>query len=172
MSQATTKALTLSTFGTDLSKQSVYDSLLRTLSKDTYDLVNAISYFLSGKSMKETSVHRMLTGSSFIHDSVTQEHFKSGVGLKEMPQHTESILHSVLGSNLYPSLGLRLSGILESSIQIKSTIPNPFASISRFIINSDTAQAQGYPRKGLKSVLNAVLFSLPETVELHRLSVR
>ena len=51
LSQAATKALTLSTFGTDLSKQSVYDSLPRTLSKDTYDFVNAISYFLSGKSM-------------------------------------------------------------------------------------------------------------------------
>jgi len=166
LSQAATKALTLSTFGIDLSKQSVYDSLPRTLSKDTYDLVNAISYFLSGKSMKETSVHRMLTGSSFIRDSVTQEHFESIVGPKEMPQHTESILQSILRSNLHTSLGLRLSGILGSSIQIKSTVPISLASISRFAANSDTAQAQGYPRKGLKSVLNAVLYSLPETVEM------
>ncbi|MCG7847897.1 MAG: NAD(P)/FAD-dependent oxidoreductase [ANME-2 cluster archaeon] len=166
LSQAATKALTLSIFGIDLSKQSVYDSLPRTLSKDTYELVNAISYFLSGKSMKETSIHRMLTGSSFIRDSVTQEHFESVVGPKEMPQHTESILQSVLRSNLHTSLGLKLSGILESSFQIKSTIPNPLASIGRFAVNSDTAQAQGYPRKGLKSLLNAVLYSLPETVEM------
>ncbi len=166
LSQAATKGLTLSIFGIDLSKQSVYDSLPRTLSKDTNDLVNAISYFLTGKSMKETSVHRMLTGSSFIRDSVTQEQFESMVGLKELPQHTESILQSVLHSNLHTSLGLKISGILESSIQIKSTIPNPLTSISRFAVNSATAQAQGYPRKGLKSVLNAVLYSLPDSVEI------
>lgn len=100
--------------------------------------------------MKGTSVHRMLTGSSFIHDNVTQELFESIVGPKEMPQHTESILQSILCNNHHTSLGLRLSGILGSSIQIKSTVPNPLASISRFAVNCDTAQAQGYPRKGLK----------------------
>ncbi|MBW6517630.1 MAG: NAD(P)/FAD-dependent oxidoreductase [ANME-2 cluster archaeon] len=166
LSQAATKGLTLSIFGIDLSKQSVYDSLPYTMSKDTNDLVDAISYFLTGKSMKETSVHRFLTGSSFIRDSVTQEQFESMVGPKEMPQHTESILQSVLRSNLHTSLGLKLSGILESSFQIKSTIPNPLTSISRFAVNSATAHAQGYPRKGLKSVLNAVLHSLPKTVDM------
>ncbi|MGP8337089.1 MAG: FAD-dependent oxidoreductase, partial [Methanosarcinaceae archaeon] len=158
--------LTLSTFGMDLSNQSVYDSLPQNLSKDTYDFVNAISYFLSGKSMKETSVHRMLTGSSFIRDSITQDQFESIVGQGETPQHTESILKSILHSNLRTSLGLKLTGILESSILVKSTVPNPLASISRFATSSNTAQAQGYPRKGLKAVLNAVLYSLPETVEI------
>ncbi len=166
LSQAITKALTLSTFGMDLSKQSVYDSLPHTLSNDTCDFVNAISYFLSGKSMKETSVHRMLTGSSFVRDSITQEQFESIVGSRETPQHTESILQSILRSNHRTSLGLKLSGILESSILIKNTVPNPLASISRFAISSNTAHAQGYPRKGLKAVLNAVLYSLPETVEI------
>ncbi len=165
LSQGITKALTLSTFGVDLSKQSVYDSLPHNLSKDTYDFVNAISFFLSGKSMKDTSVHRMLTGSSFIRDSVTQEQFETIVGPRNTPQYTESILQSILHSNIRTSLGLKLSGILEASIPIKSTVPNPLASISRFVINSNNAQAQGYPRKGLKAVLNAVLYSLPETVE-------
>jgi len=166
LSQATTKALTLSIFGTDLSKQSVYDSLPRTLSKDTYDFVNAISYFLSGKSMKETSVHRMVTGSSFIRDSVTQEQFKGIVGPKEMPQHTESILQSILRSNFHTSLGPRLTEVLDSSISIKNNIPQSLALFSRFVINTETATAQGYPRKGLKSLLNAVLYSLPKTVEI------
>ena len=164
LSQAITKALTLSTFGVNLSKQSAYDSLPNNLSKDTYDFVNAISYFLSGKSMKETSVHRMLTGSSFVRDSVTQEQFESIVGPKETPQHTESILRSILRSNLRISLGSKLVGVLENPI--KSTVPNPLVSISRFAISSDTAQAQGYPRKGLKAVLNSVLQSLPDTVEI------
>ena len=164
LSQAITKALTLSTFGVNLSKQSAYDSLPDNLSKDTYDFVDAISYFLSGKSMEETSVHRMLTGSSFVRDSVTQEQFEIIVGSKETPQHTESILRSILHYNLHTSLGLKLAGVLENPI--KSTVSNPLMSISRFAISSHTAHAQGYPRKGLKSILNSVLHSLPDTVEI------
>jgi phytoene dehydrogenase-like protein len=165
LSQAITKALTLSTFGVDLSKQSAYDALPKNLSKDTYDFVNTISHFLSGKSMKETSVHRMLTGSSFVRDSVTQEQFESIVGPKETPQHTESILQSILRSNFHTSLGTRLTEVLDSS-SIKSSIPHAFASISRFAINCNNAKSQGYPRKGLKAVLNSVLHSLPDTVEI------
>ncbi|MBW6470213.1 MAG: NAD(P)/FAD-dependent oxidoreductase [Methanosarcinaceae archaeon] len=164
LSQAITKALTLSTFGVNLSKQSAYDALPNNLSKDTYDFVDAISYFLSGKSMKETSVHRMLTGSSFVRDSVTQEQFESIVGPKEKPQHAESILKSILRSNLRTSLGSKLVGVLENPI--KSTVSNPLMSISRFAISTETAKSQGYPRKGLKSVLNSVLHSLPDTVEI------
>jgi len=164
LSQAITKALTLSTFGVNLSKQSAYDSLPNNLSNDTYDFVDAISHFLSGKSMKETSVHRMLTGSSFVRDSVTQEQFESIVGSKETPQHTESILRSILRSNLHTSLGSKLVEVFENPI--KSTVPNPLVSISRFAISNHTAKAQGYPRKGLKAVLNSVLQSLPDTVEI------
>ncbi|HJH28932.1 MAG TPA: NAD(P)/FAD-dependent oxidoreductase [Methanosarcinaceae archaeon] len=165
LSQAITKALTLSTFGVDLSKQSAYDSLPKNLSKDTYDFVNAISHFLSGKSMKETSVHRMLTGSSFVRDSITQEQFESIVGSKDTPQHTESILQSILRYNLHTSLRSKLMGVLENPI--KSTVPHPFVSIGRFAVSNQTAKAQGYPRKGLKAVLNSVLYSLPDTVEIH-----
>ena len=85
IAQALTKELTLSTFGFDLSKQSVYDALPKNLSQDTYDFVDSISHFLSGRSMKETSVHRILTGSSFVRDSVTQEQFESIVGKYEKP---------------------------------------------------------------------------------------
>ncbi|HIE32063.1 MAG TPA: NAD(P)/FAD-dependent oxidoreductase [Methanosarcinales archaeon] len=73
LSQALTKALTLSTFGIDTSKTSVYSCLPRNLSKKTYDFVDTIAYFLSGKSMKETSVYRVLYGSSFLRDSVMYE---------------------------------------------------------------------------------------------------
>jgi phytoene dehydrogenase-like protein len=45
LSQAITKALTLSTFGVDISGQSVYDYMPRNLSKDTCDFVAS---FLAG----------------------------------------------------------------------------------------------------------------------------
>jgi len=165
LSQAITKALTLSTFGIDLSRQSVYDSLPRTLSKDTYDFVNAISYFLSGKSMKETSAHRILTGSSFVRDSITQEQFEIIIGKSEKPQQADSILQSILPSNLHASLQTRLNSSFTSSIPLKKHITGPFTSIGRLATNR-ASSSQGYPRRGLKSVLNAVLYSLPKTVEI------
>ena len=80
LSQTLTKAFTLSSFGIDLSDQSVYDFLPKNLSKDTYDFVDTISVFLSGKSMKETSAQRVLSGSSFVRDSITQEQFDAMIG--------------------------------------------------------------------------------------------
>ena len=162
LTTAITKAITLSTFGTDLSKQSVYDSLPRTLSKDTYDFVNTISYFLSGKSMKETSAHRVLTGSDFIKDSVTQEQFEAMVAKIEKPPQTESILQSILPYNLHAPLKARLDSSFVSAIPLKNLYA-PLTYVGRLAATKG-ADLQGYPRKGLKSVLNAVLYSLPKTV--------
>jgi phytoene dehydrogenase-like protein len=159
-----TKVLTLSTFGIDLSKQSVYETLPRTLSKDAYDFVDTISYFLSGKSMKEMSIHRILTGSSFIRDSVTQEQFENIVGKNEKLQQTESILQSILPSNLHASLQARLNSSFASSNPLKN-VSSPLTSIGRLASNG-VGYSQGYPRKGLKSVLDAVLYSLPTTAEI------
>jgi phytoene dehydrogenase-like protein len=130
LTPAITKVLTLSTFGVDLSKQSVYESLPRTLSKDACDFVDTISYFLSGKSMKEMSIHRILTGSSFIRDSVTQEQFENLVGKNEKPQQTESILRSILPSNLHASLQARLNSSFASSNPLKN-VSSPLTSIGR-----------------------------------------
>lgn len=162
LTTAITKAITLSTFGTDLSKQSVYDSLPRTLSKDTYDFVNTISYFLSGKSMKETSAHRVLTGSDFIKDSVTQEQFEAMIAEIEKPQQTESILQSILPYNLHAPLKARLDSSFVSSIPLKN-LYSPLTYIGSLAARRGS-NLQGYPRKGLKSVLNAILYSLPKTV--------
>src|SRR3972149_3930496 len=76
LSQSLTKAITQMTFGMLDAEQPVFDFLPKGLSKDTYDFVDAIAYFLSGKSMKETSVHRVLYGSSFIRDSVSEDIFE------------------------------------------------------------------------------------------------
>jgi phytoene dehydrogenase-like protein len=158
LSQTLTKAFTLSSFGIDLSKQSVYDFLPKNLSKDTYDFVDTISAFLSGKSMKETSAERVLSGSSFVRDSITQEQFDAMIGKIEPKkrQSTESILASVLPYHLHASLQARMTRVTQ-----------PFTSLERLATN-DVNYSQGYPRKGLKALLNAILYSLPETVEIKK----
>jgi len=156
LSQALTKALTLSSFGVDLSDQSVYEFLPKNLCKDTYDFVDTISGFLSGKSMIETSAQRILSGSSFVRDSITQEQFDAMIGKIEPKkrQSTESILSSILPYHLHASLQARMDRAAR-----------PFTSLERLATNK-VNYSQGYPRKGLKALRNAILYSLPETVEI------
>jgi len=156
LSQTLTKAFTLSSFGIDLSDRAVYDFLPKNLSKDTYDFVDTMSISLSGKSMKETSAQRILYGSNFVRDSITQEQFDAMIGKLESKksQSTESILASILPYHLHASLHARMTRVTQ-----------PFASLERLATN-DVNDSQGYPRKGLKSLLNAILYSLPETVEI------
>lgn len=158
LSQAITKALTLSSFGIDLSNQSVYEFLPKNLSKDTYDFVNTISGFLSGRSMKETSAQRILAGSSFVRDSITQDQFDAMIGKIEPKkrQSTESILASIRPSHLQASLQARMNRVTQ-----------PFTSLERLATNN-VQYSQGYPRKGLKTLLNSILYSLPEGVEIKK----
>jgi phytoene dehydrogenase-like protein len=158
LSQALTKAFTLCSFGIDLSNQSVYDFMPKNLSKDTYDFVDTISKFLSGKSIRETSAQRVLWGSSFLRDSITQEQFDVMIGRTDLKktQSTESILASVLPYHLHASLQSRMT-----------KVAHPFTSLERLATN-DVNSSQGYPRKGLKSLLNAIIYSLPETVEVKK----
>ncbi|WP_406656320.1 NAD(P)/FAD-dependent oxidoreductase [Methanolobus sp. ZRKC2] len=154
VTQAITKALTLCTFGIDLSKQSVYDSMPGKLSKETYDFMDAISHFLSGKDMRQTSAQRILAGSSFVRDSVPQEQLESIMNNEEKPQ-TDSVLKSILPTNLHTSMQTRMD---------KVSIPM-MSSLGRLATNQ-VSYSQGYPRKGLKALLNALLFSLPRSVEI------
>ncbi|MDR7664630.1 NAD(P)/FAD-dependent oxidoreductase [Methanosarcina sp. Z-7115] len=158
LSQTLTKAFTLSSFGIDLSDQSVYDFLPKNLSKDTYDFVDTMSISLSGKSMKETSAQRVLSGSSFVRDSITQEQFDSMIGKLESKKRpsAESILASILPYHLHASLQARMTRVTQ-----------PFTSLERLATN-DVNHSQGYPRKGLKALLNATLRSLPESVEIKK----
>ncbi len=154
LSQTLTKAFTLSSFGIDLSNQSVYNFMPKNLSKDTYDFVDTISVFLSGKSMKETSADRVLSGSSFVRDSITQEQFDAMIGKLEPKkrQSAESVLASILPYHLHASLQARMTKVTQ-----------PFTSLERLATN-DVNYSQGYPRKGLKALLNAILSSLPERI--------
>ncbi len=141
LSQSLTKALTLMTFGMVDAKQSVYDFMPKGLSRDSYDFVNAIAYFLSGKSMKETSVNRVLYGSSFVRDSVSEDIFDG-------PQPVNQSYASLITE--------RLS---------KYQFAGHLSTLSRLATNK-VAHAQAYPRGGLKSFLNSVLYSMPGTVNI------
>jgi phytoene dehydrogenase-like protein len=142
LSQALTKALTMNAFGMLDGNQSVYDFLPKGLSKDTLDFVDAIAPFLSGRSMKETSVNRVLYGSSFVRDSVSEDIFKDEV---------------VPNGNSYTSA---LTGML-SKYQLTSRL----TTLGRLATNR-VAYAQAYPRGGLKSLLNSVLYSMPANVSI------
>jgi phytoene dehydrogenase-like protein len=153
LTQAITKALTLSTFGTDLSRESVYEFMPTNLTADTYDFIDTICHFLSGKDMKQTSAQRILAGSSFVRDSVPEEQ------LENILKHNEKMIpepvpKSILPPNLHVSLQAKMN-----------KVSNPFTSLGRLATNK-VNYSQGYPRKGLKAILNAVLFSLPNTVEI------
>lgn len=153
LTQAITKALTLSTFGTDLSKQSVYEFLPHNLSQDTYDFMDTICHFLSGKDMKQTSAQRILAGSSFVRDSVPEEQMETIMKSNEKIT-PDAVPRTILPPNLHASLHTRIN-----------KVSNPFTSFGRLATNKVT-YSQGYPRKGLKSILNALLFSLPKSVEI------
>ncbi|WP_321420218.1 NAD(P)/FAD-dependent oxidoreductase [uncultured Methanomethylovorans sp.] len=154
LSQAVTKALTYTTFGMDLSKQSVYEFLPKNLSKDTYDFADTISYFLSGKDMKHTSAKRVLEGSAFVRDSVTPEQLEEILKTDEKNGHEEKVLQNLIPLNLHTSLQTRLN-----------RVSSPLTTLGRLATNK-VNYSQGYPRKGLKSLLNAILYSLPKTVEI------
>jgi phytoene dehydrogenase-like protein len=154
LSQAVTKALTYTTFGMDLSKQSVYEFLPKNLSKDTYDFADTISYFLSGKDMKHTSAKRVLEGSAFVRDSVTPEQLEEILKTDEKNGHEEKVLQNLIPLNLHTSLQPRLN-----------KVSSPLTTLGRLATNK-VSYSQGYPRKGQKALLIAILNSLPKTVEI------
>jgi len=126
ISQAITKALTLTSFGVDTSAQSVYDFLPRNLSTQSIEFTDAICYFLTGRSMRETSVHRVLAGSNFVDDEIK-----------------EDTNHSTLTEQLTGRI-TRLSRLATNRV----------------------SKSQAYVRGGLKSFLNAVIYSMPKNVEI------
>ncbi|MRG77957.1 MAG: FAD-dependent oxidoreductase [ANME-2 cluster archaeon] len=140
LSQSITKAFTQSTLGSDLSNQSVYDYLPGGLSEDSLDFINAMCYSLSGKSMYETSVHRVLAGSGYMRDSVPEKFLEN-----------EDIAKSYMA-------------LLANHLTV-SQLKGHLSILSR-LGNNDIGYSQAYPRKGLKAFLNAVLFSMNDSVQI------
>ncbi|MCL7416103.1 MAG: NAD(P)/FAD-dependent oxidoreductase [ANME-2 cluster archaeon] len=140
LSQTITKAITHSTLGTELTHQSMYDFLPNGLSQDAMDFIDAICYSLSGRPMKETSVHRMLTGSSLMRDSVPENFW----GDEEIVRTYRALLINHLNG-----------GQIREHLSV----------LSRLAVNN-IGYSQAYPRKGLKSFLNAVLYSMSDSVEI------
>lgn len=131
LAQSLTKMLLSWQFGTDLSNISVYQCLpWNTLSSDTKEFMDTFSYFLSGKSAKETSVQRMFVGSGFIEEDIEKD-----------------ITHEN-GEHQYIDKFKRMS------------------YVSRLLNNNKVDYNQYYPRNGLKAILDAIQYSLPETVEI------
>jgi phytoene dehydrogenase-like protein len=140
LSQSITKAFTQSTLGSDLSNQSVDDYLPGGLSEDSLDFINAMCYSLSGKSMYETSVHRVLAGSGYMRDSVPEKFLEN-----------EDIAKSYMA-------------LLANHLTV-SQLKGHLSILSR-LGNNDIGYSQAYPRKGLKAFLNAVLFSMNDSVQI------
>ncbi|MFZ3058874.1 MAG: NAD(P)/FAD-dependent oxidoreductase [Candidatus Methanoperedens sp.] len=132
IAQALTKMLVMWQFGTDLSKTSVYECLpWDNLSSATADFTDTFCYFLSGRSMKETSVQRMFVGGGFVEESIQKD-----------------IAHE---KNQYYNL-------YEEAKKV--------SYVSRLLNNKKVSYNQFYPRDGLKAIVNAILYSMPKTVEI------
>lgn len=130
IAQAMTKMMIMLQFGNDLSKTSVYQCLpWESLSPDTADFINTFCYFLSGKSMKETSVQRMFVGGGFVQESIQ----------KEMDDENTINLIDDLKKTSY---------------------------VSRLLNNRKASYNQFYPKDGLKAIVNAILYSLPGSVDI------
>lgn len=166
LSQALTKALTLATFGTDMSKESIYSCLPRHLSEDTYSFVDTISYFLSGKSMKETSVYRVLYGSSFVRDSMIYDDAEQPP--TDQPEQLTGPPAGQLAWQLAELTGqlTELTGQLTGQLrgQLGEQLTN-ITTLGRLVTNRNN-HTQAYPMGGLKTLTDSVLYSLPDNVKI------
>ena len=132
IAQALAKMMVLWQFGTDLTQTSVYQCLpWDNLSTETAEFIDTFCYFLSGRSMKETSVNRMFVGSGFVEESIQKE-----------------MAH---GKNQY----------LNQYEDVRKV-----SYISRLLNNKKVSYNQFYPRDGLKAIVNAILYSMPDAVEI------
>lgn len=132
VAQALAKMLVLWQFGTDLSKISVYECLpWDKLSSDTAEFIDTFSYFLSGRSMKDTSVQRMFVGNGLVEESIQND--------------------LTYEKNFYHNL-------FEEAKKLSYT--------GRLLNNRKVSYNQFYPRDGLKAIIDSILYSLPQTVEI------
>ena len=140
LSQTITKAITQTTLGTELTHQSMYDYLPKGLSEDALDFIDAICHSLSGKSMKETSVHRVMTGSSFMRDSVPENFWEDD------------------------EIAISYRALLSNHLTV-GQLKEHLSVLTRLAVNN-IGYSQAYPRGGLKGFLNAVLYSMSNKVEI------
>ncbi|WP_292486491.1 NAD(P)/FAD-dependent oxidoreductase [Methanohalobium sp.] len=164
ISQSLTRSLTQFTFGSDLSKTPVYNAVPKTISKDCYEFIDTVSYFLSGKSMYETPVERVLMGSDFVCDSTIKEEIEQSLNhISEDSNNDKKDRNSLLPSNVDIPFQFNREGVpfLFGSLNLLDSI----SSLSKLATNNVNF-CQGYPRGGLKSILNSVLYSFPDNVDI------
>ncbi len=147
IAQALTKMLVLWQFGTDLTKTSVYECLpWDNLSSETADFVDTFCYFLSGRSMKETSVQRMFVGGGFVEESIQKDLTYENSQYYNLYEEAKKVSYvsrllnnkKVSYNQFYPRDGLRaiISSILYSlpkTVEIKTN-----TAIKEIIIEDNT----------------------------------
>ncbi len=130
IAQALAKMMVLWQFGTDFTQTSVYQCLpWDNLSAETAEFIDTFCYFLSGRSMKETSVSRMFVGGGFAEESIRKE-------------------------------------MIDQKFFLQYEDVRKVSYVSRLLNNKKVSYNQFYPRDGLKAIVNAILYSMPDTVEI------
>lgn len=164
ISQSLTRSLTQFTFGADLSKTPVYNAVPKTISNDCFEFIDTVCYFLSGKSMYETPVERVLVGSDFVYDSTMKVQFEQILkSSNEDASDTNKGNGSFLPSNVDIPFQFSRDGV---SFQFGSlSFLDSITSLGKLATNNVNF-CQGYPRGGLKSILNSLLYSLPDNVDI------
>ena len=131
MSGAMIDAVANSSLNKDVLKKSVYDYMKKyNPSEKTNRLIDAISYFLSGKSMKETPTWRMLGGSGYIDENNNgkEGHLKKFI---KFAKHNYS-------SQGYPLGGIQsITDCALNSIQKEKVVFNLNEKVVKFIIKDN-----------------------------------
>jgi len=131
MSGAMIDAVANSSLNKDVLKKSVYDYMKKyNPSEKTNRLIDAISYFLSGKSMKETPTWRMLGGSGYVDENNNGKkgHLKKFI---KFAKHNYS-------SQGYPLGGIQsITDCALNSIQKEKVVLNLNEKVVKFIIEDN-----------------------------------
>ncbi|MCK5084182.1 MAG: NAD(P)/FAD-dependent oxidoreductase [Candidatus Pacebacteria bacterium] len=131
MSGAMIDAVANSSLNKNVLKKSVYDYMKKyNPSEKTLKLIDAVSYFLSGKSMKETPTWRMLGGSGYVDENNRKEgHLKKFI---KFAKHNYS-------SQGYPLGGIQsITDCALNSMQKKKVVFKLNEKVIEFIIENNT----------------------------------
>src|SRR5680860_163131 len=147
MSSAMIDAVASHSLNRETLNRSIYDFMKKYKpAEKTLKLIDAISYFLSGKSMHETPAWRILGGSGYIDENT-----------KSKKQHLKALIKFT--KNNYSSQGYPLGGIQSITDCAINSIPKKNATfilnekVTKFIIKNNTI-------KGVKTDKNSYYSNL------------
>ncbi|WNY25915.1 NAD(P)/FAD-dependent oxidoreductase [Methanolapillus millepedarum] len=146
--------------GADYSQKTVYECLPKKLGPETMAFADTFSMFMSGRGMKETTVHRMLAGSGVVKEqNLTREDFEAIVrGESDLGKQKED-------SSQNGQYSVRSSGHAETSKPVQEP-SSMFTVAKKMMTHGGSFTTQGYPVGGIQSVTNCVLSSMPENADI------